>query len=314
MFSIYVRTLLMALLFCTSFTVFAQGDADTITTCDGFSLSDLPFEEGRYYFPVAKHVSILAKPDGRSKVLHKTTSYADTLRLVEVTEHRSVFKKVYGYWCKVSFPLNGKRYFGYVPSQFLAGMVVKENGLVYLVNIDSYQAPSFVFSLKMLRDFKLIYEYKFTPVANYSYFPLERDSINVNYSGDISMTLYTNKGLRDVDRILAVHTGYPACGYWNGTNYLFLRNNAVIYQSQTGHVVDGGEFYRGIDYLFPSDSLALGDTLLRITEHYEVISDTSDFKYEIIEKLWWNGKNPVRVDSVYKINYGKPYITEAAPE
>ena len=129
----FARKLLVILLFFSSFISLAQGDADTIATCYGLGLSDLPFEEGRYYFPVAKHVSILAKPDGRSKVLHKTTSYADTLRLVEITDHRSIFKKVYGYWCKVSFPLNGKRYFGYVPSQFLVGMVVKENGLVYLV-------------------------------------------------------------------------------------------------------------------------------------------------------------------------------------
>lgn len=314
MLSGYIRSLFIILIFSTSFTAFAQGDADTIATCYGLALSDLPLEKDRYYFPVAKHVSILAKPDGRSKVLHKTTSYADTLRLVEVTEHHSIFKKVYGYWCKVSFPLNGKRYFGYVPSQFLAGMVVKENGLVYMVNIDSYQAPSFVFSLKILRDFKLLYEYKFTPVANYSHSPLDRDTINVEYSGEISMSLYTNKGLKNVDRILAVHTGYPACGYWNGTNFLCLRNNAVVYQTEDGHIVDGGEFYKGVSYLFPSDSVALGDTLLRTTEHYEVISDTSDFRSEITEKLWWNGKSPVKVDSVYKITFGKPFTTDAAPE
>ncbi len=299
MFSVYNRTLFIVLLLCTSFTAFAQGDADTIATCDGLGLSNLPLENDRYYFPVAKHVSILAKPDGRSKVLHKTTSYADTLRLVEVTEYRSVFKKVYGYWCKVSFPLNGKRYFGYVPSQFLAGMVVKENGLVYMVNIDSYQAPSFVFSLKILRDFKLLYEHKFTPVANYSHFPLDRDSVNVKYSGDISMGLYTNRGLKNVDRILAVHTGYPACGYWNGTNFLFLRNNEVVYTLDEGGVSEAGIFSDWRSYVFPSDSTALGDTLLHLHHHYESEDDSTEFVSLLRVKLLWNGKAATILDSSY---------------
>lgn len=299
MISAYSRIILVVLLCCTSCIAFAQGDADTIATCYGWSLSDVPLEKDRYYFPVAKHVSILAKPDGRSKVLHKTMSYADTLRLVDVTEHRSIFKKVYGYWCKVSFPLNGKRYFGYVPSQFLAGTVVKENGLVYLVNIDSYQAPSFVFSLKILKNLQLAHEYKFTPSANYTSFPLERDTVNVAYSGEVNMTLYNNKGLNDVDRVLAVHTGYPACGYWNGDNLFFLRNNEVIYTLEEGGMSEAGIFSDWNTFVFPSDSVNMGDTLLHLHHHYESEDDSTEFVSLLSVKLLWNGKNTTVIDSSF---------------
>jgi hypothetical protein len=288
----------------------AQNVRDTIATCDGGEIEFLPFVKDRYYFPASQKITIFSRPDARSKVFYQTTSFSDTLRFIEVMkDYPSKFKNIYGYWCKIAFPFKGKRYVGFVPSQFLSRTHIRENNLIYLVNLELFTHDTFVCSLKILTNMQLTYEYKFSPVANYSNPRFERDTLAKDYSGYFGTVLCTNQGLKNVDRILYVYSGYPACGYWNGSKILMLKNNKVTCMLEDGNVVDGGEFAASSEFLFPTDSLGKQDSIVQKWSRYEVITDTTEQSEASTITYYWTGNSLLKTDSTYSVRYNKPYMT-----
>lgn len=302
------KLLLLVMLFATGY-VKAQFFKDTIATCDGGDMQMLPFVKDKYYFPSSKKITIYSRPDARSKVFYQTTSFSDTLRFVEVMDKfPSKFRNIYGYWCKVAFPLSGKRFIGYVPSQFLSRTHLRENNLIYLVNLDLFTHDTFVCSLKILKDLHLIYEYRFAPVANYSNPRFEHDTTGKDYSGYFGANLCNNHGLKNIDRILYVYSGFPACGYWNGSKILLLQNNKVTCMLEDGGMADGGEYAAGSSFLFPSDSLGKQDTLVQKWYNYETLNDTADKTEHSTIQYLWTGNSLIKADSTYNVKYGKPYL------
>ncbi len=306
------RVITGVILFWVCNALFAQNEKDIITFCEGGDNDVLPFIKEQYYFPVSSKITIYSRPDARSKVFCQTKGYTDTIRILEVLNnfpnyYPSKFKNIYGYWCKVAFPLNGKRYVGYIPSQFLARTHIRDGEMIYLVNLESFNNDSFVCSLKILKNYKLIYEKKFTPIANYSNPKFERDTTGKEYSGYFGIILCNNQGLQGIDRTLVVYSGYPACLYWNGDNIFFIKDGKVVFELENGHIENAGDYYKEISYVFPSDSTGIKDMIIKTEKEYEVLSDEKDIYWKSKVKYFWDGCNAEKTDSTYSIKLGKPY-------
>lgn len=289
----------------------SQNYSDTIATSEGGEMEYLPFKSGLYYLPMASKISIYSRPDARSKVFYQTKGYQDSLRFIEkLDSFPSKYKNIYGYWCKVAFPLKGKYYIGYVPSQFIARTRIQDGNITYIVNLESFHADSFTCALKILNNYSLVSEYRFAPVANYSNPKFERDTIGKEYSGYFGTILCNNQGLKEVDRILYIYSGYPACGYWNGSKILFIKNNRVLHSTEDGGAVDGAEYAAGVNFIFPSDSLGIQDSVIKKVFVYEIQNDSLDITEESSVKYFWSGKEMIKTDSTYKKTMGVPYNSE----
>lgn len=305
-----MKKLLLLFVLLSNSYVKAQHYKDTIATSEGGDTEFLPFIKDRYYYPSSKKVTIYSRPDARSRIFYQTTSFSDTLRFIQVMkDYPSKFRNIYGYWCKVTFPYKGKRFIGYVPSQFLSRTHIKEQNLVYLVNLDRFTHDTFVCSLKILRDLQLVYEYRFAPVANYSNPRFEHDTVGKEYSGYFGTVLCNNLGLKNVDRVLYVYSGFPACGYWNGSKILTIQNNKVTCMLEDGGMVDGDQYAAESSFLFPTDSLGKQDTVIRKWFNYETLTDTTDMTEHSTIQYIWTGNSIFKVDSTYNVKYGNPEIS-----
>ncbi|MES2689662.1 MAG: hypothetical protein V4658_04620 [Bacteroidota bacterium] len=210
------------------------------------------------------------------------------------------FKGIYGYWCKVSFPLNGKRFIGYVPSQLLAMVNIRENNINYLVLVDEYKNNRLTCSLKIIDHFQLIAEHKFEPVTQDVYYPVEKDTTAAFVSAYIDLELFNNKGLEGIDRIARVSTSVGACGVWYGSNIFLLAQNKLIHSMMEEGIVDGGVYNYGYAHLFPEDSLGQKGIVLRNTWHYESAEgDTFADTWHTQVKLQWENLTFKKLDSTY---------------
>lgn len=257
-------------------------------------------EIGDYYLPAYKEVKVYSKPNTQSKTSYKTTSFKDSLKVLEVLSKQVVFKKVYGNWCKVSFPFKGKRLIGYVPSQFLATICLNHCQIRYLLLIDKYVNHQFVMNLKILKNFEMVGFYSFNSSVSYAYNPIESDTINKAMDGYLDMALFTNKGLDSLDNILRVTAGIDACGYWNGSQYLLLKNFKVKAQIEDGAIVDGDVFSDGYEIAFPIDTLGQPNSVSKKYYHWERNEDdTTANTWEAQVKFKWQNYQFIKTDSIY---------------
>ncbi len=263
-------------------------------------------ETGNYYLPAYKEVAVYSAPSIKSKTSYKTKSFKDSLKVLEILNTQVVLKKVYGYWCKVSFPFNGKRFIGYVPSQFLATNYLNHNNTRYLLLVDKYANNQFLLNLKILKNFQMVGFYAFNPSTSYSYNPIESDTINAAMSGYLDMALFNNKGLDSIDNIIRITTGIDACGYWNGSQYLLLKNYKVKTQIEDGGIADADVFSDGYEITFPIDTLGEPNYILKNYYHWERNEDdTTANTSEAKVKFKWQNYQFIKTDSTYsskKIN------------
>ncbi|MES2726671.1 MAG: hypothetical protein V4643_06185 [Bacteroidota bacterium] len=273
----------------------------------------MSLEVNQYYLPAYRYINVYSRPDVQSKVFTKTQSFADSLKVVEVlTGKYSKFKNVYGQWCKVTFPLKGKRFFGYVPSQFLAPLQIKQGTKTYLVFIEKYQKGTFIFSLKVLNKFNLISEHTFKAPANEHYSPVETDTIGKALSGYLELSLFNNKGLDSVEHVIKVSGGIDACGYWNGTKILLLRDNRVIKELEEGSVGDADIYHEGYSYLFPADSLGEKNMFIKDMWYSEAVDDTFTNTWDARVKYKWFNNHLIKIDSVYSSKRINTYLERNA--
>ncbi len=255
---------------------------------------------GMYYMPAYKQVTVYSLPNVKSKVFYKTQSFSDSLKVLSITNQNTIFKNVYGVWCKVSFPLNGKRFIGYVPSQFLCVLSINQGAVRYMVSVERYLSNKFTLSLKILKNFQLVTNYSFESPANDGYSPVEKDSINKAMSGYMDLTLFNHKGLDSIDNILRLSTGVEACGYWNGTNYFLLKNLKIVTEIEEGSTADADIYAYGFEHLFPLDSLGESGSIIKKIWHWEsnedeTYADTWDAKV----KYKWQQYQLTKTDSIY---------------
>lgn len=219
--------------------------------------------EGNYYLPAYQQISIYSLPNAKSKVFCKTNSFKDSLKVVEVTKKNSIYKNVYGFWCKVTFPLKGRRYIGYVPSQFLGSLYITNSENRYVLLVEKFVDHKFLLTLKILHNFNLVSTYSFLSPANDGYSPNEKDDAKQAMSGFMELALFNNKGLDSINNILKLSKGVEACGYWYGQKYLLLKNNNVVYELEDGSIADADIYHKGYEYIFPIDSLGEQQKLLK---------------------------------------------------
>lgn len=269
----------------------------------------MALEVNQYYLPAYRYINIYSRPDVQSKVFAKTQSFADSLKVVEVlTGKYSKFKNVYGQWCKVTFPLKGRRYFGYVPSQFLASLQIKQGPATYLLFIEKYQKGVFLLSFKVLHKFNLVSEYNFKAPANEHYSPVGSDTIGQALSGYLDMSLFNNKGLDSVDHVIKISGGIDACGYWNGTTILLLCDNKVIKELKEGGVGDADIYHEGYTYLFPIDSLGEKNMFVKNMWYEEAVDDTFTNTWDAQVKYKWSNGHLIKTDSVYSAKRINSYL------
>lgn len=260
----------------------------------------MTLEANQYYLPAYRYINVYSRPDVQSKVFAKTQSFADSLKVVEVlTGKYSKFKNVYGQWRKVTFPLNGRRYFGYVPSQFLAPLQIRNGSNIYLLFIEKYQKGIFQFSFKVLHKYTLVSEYNFKAPANEHYSPVESDTVSQALAGYLQFSLFNNKGLDSVDHVIKVNCGIDACGYWNGTTILLLRDNKVIKELEEGGIGDADIYSEGYSYLFPIDSLGEKNIFIKNMWYAEDVDDTFTNTWDAQVKYKWSDNRLIKIDSVY---------------
>jgi hypothetical protein len=142
-FNPFIKTTSITYFYCIKFLVFLSISLNALAQCDekGFianaTIGDIGKPEiGSYYLPAYKEVAIYSAPSTKSKASYKTKSFKDSLKVLEILNTQVVLKRVYGYWCKVSFPFNGKRFIGYVPSQFLATNYLNYTNMRYLLLVN----------------------------------------------------------------------------------------------------------------------------------------------------------------------------------
>ncbi|MFY8020530.1 MAG: hypothetical protein ACOVP1_05005, partial [Bacteroidia bacterium] len=226
--------------------------------------------------PFYEQIIVYTKPAFDSKPLLKTKHYNNSFRLLELLEFpKTNFHGVLGRWCKVSFLLGGKRFTGYIPTQSLANCYTKESGKTYMVGLYAYQPkPLFKYqaALKITQNGALLKEILFEPVSQYS--TNENDEKQGEYACYTQINVFDSLGLKQIDRIIEVNTGVDACGYEGGSNYFLLKNNKLISHLKSNAVADGGEFYSGLEYKFPNDSLGAKDTLIVNYTLSESINDS----------------------------------------
>lgn len=234
----------------------------------------VPSEEGRYYLPAYKHVSVFSKAYALSDVVYKTQSFADSLLVTDILEEQYVkHKNTYSYWCKVSYMQNGKRGTGYVPGQLLAPLVTKSGSKTYMVILERYEQQQFFFALKILNNYELVHQHSFTAPSQDGYFPFEKDTGSAFFSGDATLELFNNRGLKKVDHVLRISSGVAACGYWNGARLFLLSGDAIKQTLEEGSVGDADIYGHSEVYLFPMDSLGRKKHLIKQVNNYEMLND-----------------------------------------
>lgn len=281
-----LRVILSLLLLCSGKFAFSQSEAKYLIA-QAYSGSGLvPMEEGRYYQPAYKHISVFSKAYTLSDVVYKTQSFADSLLVTDVLEEQYVkHKNTYSYWCKVTYTQNGKKGTGYVPGQLLTPLALRNGADTYLLILEKYEQRQFFFSLKVLHNYELSFQHSFVAPSQDSYFPFEQDTGAAFFSGDADLQLFNNRGLKKIDNIVHVGSGIGACGYWNGAKLFLLYKGAIKQTLEEGGVSDAGVFYHSEDYLFPSDSLGKKKHLIKQITHYEALNEqvaeewTSRIKY-----------------------------------
>lgn len=294
-----MRFILVLTLSCLILCARAQKVYDRFETeVDTTTWEYKPFVVGRYYFPFYQQVSIYAQPDARSKVYHKTTSFADTLRIVEVTDKPSKFKGVMDVWYRVSFPYRGKRVLGYVPGQFLARMHVRDEQVIYLVSPLSYEKEELSFAIKMLNhEFKQFKEQKIVPYVAYYY----NDTTSAGLEGGIGLSLGTGQGLSGVYRTLRFESESSACSYHRSHEYFFLDHTYSLIASFETQSTWGAYGNWEETLVFPDDSAGVKNTILknRIEEDGTADLEESQLRYKSDIRLTylWNGKTFTVTDS-----------------
>ena len=252
--------------------------------------------------PFYEQIIVYTKPAFDSKPLFKTKHYNNSFRLIELLEFpKTNFHGVLGQWCKVSFLLGGKKFIGFIPSQSLANCFTKESGKTYLVGLYEYQPkPIYKYqaALKIIQNGVLMKEILFEPISQYS----RNDNTDKQgeYACYTQISVFDSLGLKNIDRIIEVSTGVDACGYEGGSNFFLLRNNKLISHLKSNAVADGGEFYSGIEYLFPNDSLGGKDSLIVKYTTSETINDSQSLDQNSIVNLRWNGTQFNKLDSSFK--------------
>lgn len=252
--------------------------------------------------PFYEQIIVYTKPAFDSKSLFKTKHFNNSFRLTEVLEFpKTNFHGLLGRWCKVSFLLGGKKFLGYIPTQSLATCHTKESGKTYLVGLTSYKPkPDFKFqaSLKIIQNGMLLKEIIFEPISQYS--NNSNDENQGEYACYSHLNIYDSLGFKGIDRIIEVSTGVDACGYEGGSNIFLLKNNKLIHHLKDYATADGGEFYVGLEYIFPNDTLGAKDTLILKYSNFETFNDSMANTENSIVKMKWNGMDFHKTDSVFK--------------
>jgi hypothetical protein len=252
--------------------------------------------------PFYPQIIVYTKPAFDSKPLFKTKHFNNSFRLIEILEFpKTNFHGILGRWYKVSFVLGGKKFNGFIPSQSLANCVVKESGKTYLVGLNSYlpkPIQKYQASLKVIENGTLVKEILFEPVSQYS--SNENDDKSGEYGCYSQINIFDSLGLKGIDRIIEISTGVEACGYEGGSNFFLVKNNKLMSHLKTYATADGGEFYVGLEYIFPNDTLGAKDTLILKYNNYELVNDSQGIDETSIVKMKWNGQSFLRIDSIYK--------------
>lgn len=201
----------------------------------------------------------------------------------------------------MSFPLKGRRYIGYVPSQFLGSLYIINNENRYVLVVEKFINHKFLLTLKILNNFNLITNYSFFSPANDGYSPNEKDEDKQAMSGFMKLALFNNKGLDSINNILKLSTGVEACGYWYGQKYLLLKNNRVINELEDGFTSDADIYYIGYKFIFPSDSLGEKQKLLKKYWDYELSLDEKfEETWDALARFKWENYKLTKLDSTYK--------------
>jgi hypothetical protein len=255
---------------------------------------------GVYYLPAYKQINVYSLPNIKSKVFYKTQSFSDSLKVLAITNQNTVFKNVYGVWTKVSFPLRGKRFIGYVPSQFLCVLNINQGMVSYLVLVERYLNNKFILTLKILKNFQLMSNFSFESPANDGYSPIEKDTMNKAMSGFMDLTLFNHKGLDNIDNILRLRTGVEACGYWFGTKYFLLKNLKIVTEIEEGSTGDAGIYNYGYEHIFPLDNLGESGNIIKKMWNMEYFEDENyTDSWDALVKYKWQHNHLTKSDSTY---------------
>jgi hypothetical protein len=130
---------------------------------------------------------------------------------------------------------------------------------------------------------------------------------NSTYSHNITTSINSSKGLKEVINIIDVDMTYPACGYTNGNIIFLWDGKQVHYALQDFDISEAGLFASYTYPLFPSDKGGKEDKILSLTnivgysfeEENEEINETMHDSI-VVQYNWKINEGVVVGDTIFK--------------
>lgn len=189
------------------------------------------------------------------------------------------------YWYKIKYIKDKKYREGYIWGGLLAaGYVIEGNDLI-LIGIASWKESMFQGECKLIRNGEVVSAIPF----KLHYLPLGNDNPFYYYS--ITVTLYDNKGLSGIKKIIAIYNEYPACGYPNGTIWIGLSENSIHYLITDSSVSEAGVFHYKERIVFPSEDKTLTDEVRFIMESFDFDEKINDYRLSDRKEKRFKWKN-----------------------
>ena len=182
-------------------------------------------------------------------------------------------------WYEVSYTVKGKKKTGFIWGALLALTYIENNGYYYLVGLKEYRKNSLYGECRLVKDNKLISKVEIMPHST--------DFVeNAVYGYSASSSIFNDKSLSGVEKIIKLSFTYEACGYSYGEIFIGLNKNKMIFLLKTENVSEAGLFAYTENAIFPSDKGGIPDVIQKkiLGEEYSEESDEYKVETDLIEK------------------------------
>lgn len=237
------------------------------------------FVQGSNVYLFGDNVNVRETPSIDAKIV-KTLPITYPLEIIGRSETMYTLNDYTTHWYNVRFEYEGEEVTGYVWGGLISivSYPLGSNGNEwFLFGINRFdEEMGFWGQGRIVKDGKIVSKPDFEIIDG-------KDSEMGNYGHSISGFILDNAGFANLENIIILSFTYEACGYTNGSIFLFWTGKKLIYGVKGTSVSEAGVFQNYFDIYFPDQVDGSPDYLILIESHDEYIND----RYQPIERTVW---------------------------
>lgn len=235
-------------------------------------------ETNQTAYAFGDNINVRDAPNTNGKVITQIKA-GTTLNILDVAGDKLTLKSISLPWVKVQFLQNGKNQQGFIWAGLLALNRISKDGLEFLLGLSRIEGEAYYQEVRIIKQGALLASLEYKSFAEEGFY--------------VGFEVIDSRGIEGVKNIIKVHNGYDACGYWSGYSLFFWDNKQLFFIGHDYGMVDGGEFYKGTEYIFPADDKELEGKIKKKETHF-VGDELGNSEEKIITTIWvWNGKQLV---------------------